>query len=123
MADHTPVQESWRDRLRQEELKGFAFAFKARTIALGVVVLWVLVSSTAGRLPMLMGAAALFMLVGWIAYAGRNSRHALLIQGICAVLDVAIVVAAIWLHEPISRNQIAGAAAIFSGLLITRFVS
>lgn len=36
---------------------------------------------------------------------------------------VAIVVAAIWLHEPISRNQIAGAAAIFSGLLITRFVS
>ena len=99
MADHTPVQEAWRDRLRQEELKGFAFAFKARTIALGVVVLWVLVSSTAGRLPMLMGAAALFMLVGWIAYAGRNSRHALLIQGICAVLDVAIVVAASHMPE------------------------
>lgn len=36
---------------------------------------------------------------------------------------VAMIVAAVWLHEPISRDQIAGAAAIFAGLLITRFVS
>ena len=35
---------------------------------------------------------------------------------------VAMVVAAVWLHEPISANQVAGAAAIFAGLLITRFV-
>lgn len=35
---------------------------------------------------------------------------------------VAIVVAAIWLHEPIARNQVMGASAIFGGLLITRFV-
>ncbi len=34
---------------------------------------------------------------------------------------VAMIVAAIWLGEPISGNQIAGAAAIFAGLLITRF--
>jgi len=34
---------------------------------------------------------------------------------------VAIVVAALWLGEPISGNQVAGAAAIFTGLLITRF--
>ena len=34
---------------------------------------------------------------------------------------VAIIVAAIWLGEPISSNQVAGAAAIFAGLLITRF--
>ena len=36
---------------------------------------------------------------------------------------VAMVVAAIWLGEPISANQVTGAAAIFAGLLITRFVS
>lgn len=36
---------------------------------------------------------------------------------------VAIVVAALWLHEPISRNQMIGASAIFGGLLITRFVN
>ena len=34
---------------------------------------------------------------------------------------VAIIVAAIWLGEPISFNQVAGASAIFAGLLITRF--
>ena len=35
---------------------------------------------------------------------------------------VAMVVAAVWLAEPISGNQVAGAGAIFAGLLITRFV-
>ena len=34
---------------------------------------------------------------------------------------VAMVVAAVWLGEPITSNQIAGASAIFTGLLITRF--
>jgi len=34
-----------------------------------------------------------------------------------------MIVAAIWLHEPVSANQIAGAGAIFAGLLITRFVN
>ena len=36
---------------------------------------------------------------------------------------VAMIVAAVWLAEPISANQMAGAGAIFAGLLITRFVS
>jgi len=36
---------------------------------------------------------------------------------------VAMVVAAIWLSEPVSANQMAGAAAVFAGLLITRFAS
>lgn len=36
---------------------------------------------------------------------------------------VAMVVAAAWLAEPISANQVAGAGAIFTGLLITRFVN
>ena len=35
---------------------------------------------------------------------------------------VAMAVAAVWLNEPISANQIAGAGAILAGLLITRFV-
>jgi len=36
---------------------------------------------------------------------------------------VAMVVAAIWLSEPVSANQVAGAGAVFAGLLITRFVN
>jgi drug/metabolite transporter (DMT)-like permease len=36
---------------------------------------------------------------------------------------VAMVVAAVWLSEPVSANQLAGAGAVFGGLLITRFVN
>ena len=36
---------------------------------------------------------------------------------------IAMIVAAIWLGEPISGNQVAGAAAILAGLLLTRFAS
>ena len=34
---------------------------------------------------------------------------------------IAMIVAAFWLNEPVSTNQVAGAGAIFGGLLITRF--
>jgi adenylate cyclase len=84
----------WLQRLHEEELSGFAFAFKARTIALGVVLLWVVLSSSWGRLPFLLGAVGLFFVVGWIGYATRRSRHMLLIQGACALADVAIIVLA-----------------------------
>jgi len=36
---------------------------------------------------------------------------------------VAMIVAAVWLGEPVSANQITGAGAVFAGLLITRFVN
>lgn len=36
---------------------------------------------------------------------------------------VAMVVAAVWLSEPISANQVAGAGAVFAGLLITRLIN
>lgn len=99
MPEKPPERTGWQERLRQEELNGFAFAFKARTIALGIIVLWVVVSSSLGRMPMLMGAAAVFMLVGWIAYASRNHRHAVLIQALCALIDVTIVVVASHMPE------------------------
>ena len=58
----------------------------------------------------------------WIWYTGlkklggsRTSMYSYLTP------VVAMLVAAIWLGEPISGNQIAGASAIFAGLLITRF--
>ena len=36
---------------------------------------------------------------------------------------VAMAVAAIWLSEPVSANQVAGAGVVYAGLLITRFGS
>ncbi len=85
------AMSSWRARLHQEELRGFAFAFKARSIALGAVVLWVLLSASGARLPYLLALAAAFFAVGWIAYRSRASRHMLAIQGACAVADAAII--------------------------------
>jgi adenylate cyclase len=84
----------WLQRLHEEELSGFAFAFKARAIALGVVFLWVVLSSSWTRLPVLIAAMALFFAVGWIGYATRRSRYMLAIQAVCALVDVAIIVLA-----------------------------
>jgi adenylate cyclase len=82
----------WLQRLHEEELSGFAFAFKARAIALGVVFMWVVFSSSWTRLPVLIAAMALFFVVGWIGYATRKSRYMLVIQSVCAFVDVAIIV-------------------------------
>ena len=53
MPDTSTVERTgWRDRLRQEELNGFAFAFKARAIAIGVIALLlagVLLRATASK--------------------------------------------------------------------------
>lgn len=75
---------------------------------------------------MLMLASALLSLnlSYWIWYTGlqklggsRTSVYSYLTP------IVAMVVAAVWIGEPISTNQITGAVTIFAGLLITRFVS
>jgi drug/metabolite transporter (DMT)-like permease len=84
---------------------------------------WAAVSTTSWLL-MLASALLSLNLSYWIWYTGlqklggsRTSVYSYLTP------IVAMIVAAFWLHEPISRNQMAGAAAIFAGLLITRFVS
>lgn len=73
-------------------------------------------------LLMLTSALLALNLSYWIWYTGlkrlggsRTSVYSYLTP------VVAMIVAAIWLHEPVSSNQIAGAGAIFAGLLITRF--
>jgi drug/metabolite transporter (DMT)-like permease len=75
---------------------------------------------------LMMGTSALLALnlSYWIWYTGlkrlggsRTSVYSYLTP------VVAMIVAMIWLGEPIAANQIAGASAIFAGLLITRFAS
>ena len=81
-------------------------------------------STVSGFSWFLMCASALLALnlSYWIWYTGlkrlggsRTSVYSYLTP------IVAMIVAAVWLGEPISGNQVAGAAAIFAGLLITRF--
>ena len=75
-------------------------------------------------LMMLTSALLALNLSYWIWYTGlkrlggsRTSVYSYLTP------VVAMTVAAVWLAEPISANQISGAIAIFAGLLITRFAS
>jgi drug/metabolite transporter (DMT)-like permease len=86
-----------------------------------VNVNWATVSGFSWFL-MLSSALLALNLSYWIWYTGlkrlggsRTSVYSYLTP------IVAIIVAALWLGEPISGNQVAGAAAIFAGLLITRF--
>ncbi len=74
-------------------------------------------------LMMLTSALLALNLSYWIWYTGlqklggsRTSVYSYLTP------VVAMAVAAFWLGEPIAANQLAGAGAIFAGLLITRFV-
>lgn len=75
-------------------------------------------------LMMLTSALLALNLSYWIWYTGlktlggsRTSVYSYLTP------VVAMAVAAVWLGEAVSVNQMAGATAIFAGLLITRFVS
>jgi drug/metabolite transporter (DMT)-like permease len=75
-------------------------------------------------LMMLTSALLALNLSYWIWYTGlkrlggsRTSVYSYLTP------VVAMVVAAVWLSEPIAANQLAGAGAILAGLLITRFVN
>ena len=75
-------------------------------------------------LMMLTSALLALNLSYWIWYTGlkklggsRTSVYSYLTP------VVAMIVAAVWLAEPISSNQLAGAGFIFTGLLITRFVN
>ena len=105
---------------------GITFSFGAGMYVLMMVptLMHVNWGAVSGFSWFLMIASALFALnvSYWIWYTGlkrlggsRTSVYSYLTP------IVAMIVAAIWLGEPISGNQIAGAAAIFAGLLITRF--
>ena len=75
-------------------------------------------------LMMLTSALLSLNLSYWIWYTGlqrlgpsRTSVYSYLTP------VVAMVVAMLWLGEPLSTNQVMGATAIFAGLLITRFMA
>ena len=105
---------------------GITFSFGAAMYVLMMVptLMHVNWGAVSGFSWFLMVASALLALnlSYWIWYTGlkrlggsRTSVYSYLTP------IVAMIVAAVWLGEPISGNQVAGAGAIFAGLLITRF--
>ena len=103
------------------------FSIGATLYVLAMTPMWIATDwhTISGFSWLLMLASALLALnlSYWIWYTGlqrlggsRTSVYSYLTP------VVAMLVAALWLGEPVSANQIAGAGAIFAGLLITRFI-
>ena len=105
---------------------GLTFSIGGAMYALVMTpILWAFDWSTVSAFSwflMVSSAVLALNLSYWIWYSGlkklggsRTSMYSYLTP------IVAMIVAAIWLGEPITGNQIAGASAIFGGLLVTRF--
>ena len=105
---------------------GLTFSIGGAMYALVMTpILWAFDWSTVSAFSwflMVSSAVLALNLSYWIWYTGlkklggsRTSMYSYLTP------IVAMIVAAIWLGEPITGNQIAGASAIFGGLLVTRF--
>lgn len=105
---------------------GLTFSIGGAMYALVMTpILWTFEWSTVSAFSwflMVSSAVLALNLSYWIWYTGlkklggsRTSMYSYLTP------IVAMIVAAIWLGEPITGNQIAGASAIFGGLLVTRF--
>ncbi len=105
---------------------GLTFSIGGAMYALVMTpILWAFDWSTVSAFSwflMVSSAVLALNLSYWIWYTGlkklggsRTSMYSYLTP------IVAMIVAAIWIGEPITGNQIAGASAIFLGLLITRF--
>ena len=99
-----------------------ALFYVLATIPILIATDWGAISRFSWML-MLTSALLALNLSYWIWYTGlkrlggsRTSVYSYLTP------VVAMMVAAFWLNEPVSTNQMAGAGAIFGGLVITRFV-
>jgi len=87
--------------VRQAELEGLAFAFRARCIAITVVVIWLIFLVPWPR-DLYYGAfAGVFFLLGYIPYRLRRHRYAEAIKLGFVLMDVALITTAILLPPPV----------------------
>lgn len=86
--------------LRSEELAGLAFAFRARTVAVLAVALWLLILVPAPRSFYYLAAVAAFFLLGLIPHLLRRHPFAVPIRLAFTALDVALIVAVIIVPPP-----------------------
>jgi hypothetical protein len=86
--------------LRQEELRGLAFAFRARSIAAVAVALWLVLLVPAPRVFYYLGVVALFFILGLVPHFLRGHRHGQIFKLAFILLDVLLIVAVILTRRP-----------------------
>lgn len=83
-----------------EEQRGLVFAFRARLIAVAVVMAYLLLAIEGQRQFYYIGVAALFLLLGWVPHLLRRHRYAMAIRLGFVVLDAILVTAVVILPPP-----------------------
>jgi adenylate cyclase len=83
-----------------EEEAGRALAFRARGVAVGVVILCLPLLSAPPRLWYYIAAAALFFVLGLVPHLTRRSRHAAVIQALFVTLDAALITTVVIMPPP-----------------------
>jgi adenylate cyclase len=91
--------------LRQEELRGLAFAFRARSIAAVAVGLWLVLLVPAPRVFYYLGVVALFFILGLVPHLLRGHRHGQIFKLAFILLDVLLIVAVILTPPPFDSTD------------------
>ncbi len=86
--------------LRQEELRGLAFAFRARSIAVAAVAIWLIALVPAPRVFYFLGVAGLFFLLGLVPHLLRGRPYGQIVKLAFIVLDVLLLTAVILIPPP-----------------------
>lgn len=85
----------------EAELEGLELSFRARTLALGVVGLWLAVSIPFPRVWFYLGVVAFFLSAGVVGHALRHSPRGLVWRGLLTTLEVAVLSAVLVLPNPL----------------------
>jgi adenylate cyclase len=83
-----------------EEQRGLVFAFRARLIAVAVVMAYLLLAIEGQRQFYYIAVAAVFLLLGWVPHLLRRHRYAVAIRLGFVALDAILVTAVVILPPP-----------------------
>ncbi|MBS4045130.1 MAG: adenylate/guanylate cyclase domain-containing protein [Alphaproteobacteria bacterium] len=86
--------------ISDEEQRGLVFAFRARLIAVAVVMAYLLLAIDGQRQFYYIGVAAVFLLLGWVPHLLRRHKYAVPIRLGFVVLDAILVTAVVILPPP-----------------------
>lgn len=95
LANHRMAAE-----IQKEEQAGLALAFRARTIAVVIVAIWLPFVVSGERTLYYLGLVALFFLLGLVPHLLRRWRYAEAVKYLFIFLDVMLVAAAVILQPP-----------------------
>lgn len=86
--------------IRAAEMAGLKFAFRARSVALAAIALWLIIIVPAPRLFYFLGVIGLFFVLGLVPLRLRRHRQARLIRAIFILLDVVLLVVVVVVPPP-----------------------